>query len=116
MAAEYGVTATVCHFSRVFTNRLLKENTVRTWKMKYLQEVAARRRANEDMTVLGEDLPMDKQVRAYLTALRENGAVVNTAITIACAKGVVKNFDGNLLECNGGHISLTKHWAKYWSV
>ena len=60
---------------------------------------------------LGEDL--DKQVRAYLSALRENGAVVNTAITIACAKGVVKCFDSNLLECNGGHISLTKHWAKY---
>ena len=123
-AAEHGVTATVRHFSRVFTNRSLKESTVRTWKMKYLQEVAARRRANEDTSVkelvnkktgrplmLGEDL--DKQVRAYLTALRETGAVVNTAITIACAKGVVKNFDSNLLECNGGHVSLTKHWAKY---
>ena len=61
--------------------------------------------------ILGEDL--DKQVRAYLIALWENGAVVNTAITIACAKGVVKCFNSNLLDCNGGHISLTKHWAKY---
>lgn len=61
--------------------------------------------------MLGEDL--DKQVQAYLKALRENGAVINTAITIACARGVVKNADSNLLECNGGHISLTKHWAKY---
>ena len=124
-AAEHGVTATVRHFSRVFTHRSLKESTVQTWKMKYLQEVATRRRANEDTTVkelvnkitgrplmLGEDL--DKQVRAYLTALWETGAVVNTAITIACAKGVVKNFDSNLLECNGGgHVSLTKHWVKY---
>ena len=94
------------------------------WKTKYLQQVAARRRANEDTSVkelvnkktgrplmLGEDL--DKQVQAYLKELRENGAVVNTAITIACARGVVKNVDSNLLECNGGHISLTKHWAKY---
>ena len=65
--------------------------------------MAAKRRANEDTTVkelankktgrLGEDL--DKQVRAYLTALTENGTVVNTAITIVCAKGVVKNVDSN---------------------
>lgn len=41
-------------------------------------------------------------------SLCENGAVINTAITIACAKGVLKNYDSNLLECNGGHISLTK--------
>ena len=85
--------------------------------------MAARKRAGEDMTVnklvskktgrpllLGEEL--NKQVQAYLAALRENGAVVNTAVTIACAKGVVKSCDSNLLECNGGHISLTKPWAK----
>ena len=91
------MTATVRHFSKVFTNRSLKESTVRTWKTKYLQQVAARRRANEDTSVkelvnkktgrplmLGEDL--DKQVKAYLKALREYGAVVNTAITIACAR------------------------------
>ena len=92
--------------------------------MKYLQEIAARKRAGEDMTVkelankktgrpllLGEDL--DKQVQAYLVALWENGAVVNTAIAIACAKGVVKFFDSNLLECSVGQVSLTKHWVKY---
>lgn len=60
------MTASASHFS---TNQLLKESTVQTWKMKYLQHVTARRRANEDMTVkelvikktgrplmLGEDL------------------------------------------------------------
>ena len=52
---------------------------------------------------------MDKQVRAYLAALRENGAVVNTTIAIACATGVVISHDSNLLQCNGGHILLTKH-------
>ena len=123
-AAEHGVTASVRYFSKVFPGRSLRESSVRTWKMKYLQEVAAKRRAGEEITVkelankktgrpllLGVDL--DKQIRAYLEALRDNGAVVNTAITIACARGVVKSFDSNLLECNGGHIHLTKHWAKY---
>ena len=57
--------------------------------------------------MLGCDL--DRQVRAYLSTLRSNGAVVNTAIAIACAEGII---DSNLLECNGGHIRLTKSWAK----
>ena len=38
---------------------------------------------------------------------------LSTAIAIACAQGVIKAHDSNLLECNGGHISLTKSWAKY---
>ena len=45
-------------------------------------------------------------------SLRSCGAVVNTAITLACAQGIVVNEDANLLDCNGGHISLTMHWAK----
>ena len=61
--------------------------------------------------MLGEEL--DKQVRTYLKSFRENGAVVNTAIAIACAQGIIKAHDSNLLESNGGHISLTKTWAKY---
>lgn len=61
--------------------------------------------------LLGKEL--DKQVQAYLAAFRERGAVVNTAIAIACAEGIVKNTDRNLLRCNGGHIDLTKHWAVY---
>ena len=93
------------------------------WMTKYRRELAARKRAGEDTTVkelgkktgrplmLGEYL--DRQVCVYLTAFRENGAVVNTAIAIACAKGVIKCHDSNLLKCNGGHILLTKHWAKY---
>ena len=53
--------------------------------------------------LLGEEL--DKRVQAYLISMPESGAVVNTAITIACAVGVVKSHDSNLLECNGGHIN-----------
>ena len=31
---------------------------------------------------------------------------------MAAAEGVVKSFDSNLLQCNGGHIICGKHWAK----
>ena len=56
---------------------------------------------------LGSEL--DKQVEAYLTTLCTNGAVVNTAIAMACAEGIVKSHDSNQLECNGEAIALTKH-------
>ena len=46
------------------------------------------------------------QVRAYLTALRENGAAVKTAIAIGFAEGIVKSKDSSLLASNGGHIAL----------
>ena len=49
---------------------------------------------------------MDRQVRAYLIALGANGAIVNTATAIGCAK------DNNLPAANGRHIGLTKHWRK----
>ena len=35
-------------------------------------------------------------MRTYLISLRENGAVVNTAIALACAEGIVKSKDSNL--------------------
>ena len=55
---------------------------------------------------------MDRQVQAYLTYLRSTGLPVNTAITLGVAEEIVKNEDSNLLATNGGHIVLTKYWAK----
>ena len=43
---------------------------------------------------------------------REGATVVNTAIAIGCAQGLVKLYDSNLLECNGGPIVLKRSWAK----
>ena len=45
--------------------------------------------------------------------MRERGAVVNTAIVLGVAQGIVRNHDSNWLACNGGHICLGKPWAKY---
>ena len=123
-AAEHGVAATVRYYKKRYSQGI-KESSVRTWRKAYTSEVTKRRReGSEDVTVkklpekkrgrpfmLGEELEM--QVRAYLTALRENGAVVNTAIAIGCAEGIVKSKDSNLLAANGGHIVLTKHWGKH---
>ena len=53
------------------------------------------------------------QVRTYLQTLRAICAVVNTFIAIGCAEGIVMNEDSNLLAHNGGHVVLTKRWAKH---
>ena len=37
---------------------------------------------------------------------------MNTAITMACAEGILRNADSNMLAVNGGHILITKDWAK----
>ena len=60
--------------------------------------------------LLGEE--MDGQLRAYISKMRVNGCPINTAIVIATGQGIVKDYDSNLLSENGGHLNLTKDWAK----
>ncbi len=119
-AAEHGVASTIHHYASQFT---LKETTIRGWRDSYIKEIKKRKMENKPVNVtklpekrrgrpllLGEEL--DRQVQAYITALRSNGAVVNTAIVKACAEGIVRSKDSNLLFSKGGHIALTKDWAK----
>ena len=61
--------------------------------------------------MLGKDL--DKQVQAYLKELGRIGGVVNAAIAMASAKGIVRKKDSRMLAENGGHIVFTKDWAYY---
>uniref|UniRef100_A0A1X7V738 Uncharacterized protein n=1 Tax=Amphimedon queenslandica TaxID=400682 RepID=A0A1X7V738_AMPQE len=127
-AAECGVVAAVRHFIKNFPCQ--KENTVRDCRDLYLKELKKKRTAaSVDITksgeikvthftgkrrgrplLLGEEF--DKQVQEYLLFLRERGAVVNTSIVVGCAEGIVRNTDSNLLASNGGHILITKYWAK----
>ena len=55
---------------------------------------------------------LDKQVQAYLTATHEAGGVVNSEVAIAAAMGIIRKQDSNLLAQNGGHIALTRDWAR----
>ena len=54
---------------------------------------------------------LDNQLRDYVKHLRDAGAIVNPAIVISAAEGLIKSHASNL-ECNGGHIILTKSWTK----
>ena len=100
------MTATIRHFSGRYEGCDLKETTVRRFKNEYLLELKRRRDCEDDKVVelpmkkrgcpllLGEEL--DQKVQSYLNALRANGAVVNTAVAVGCAKGVVASEGVNL--------------------
>ena len=125
-AAENGVGSTLRRY--VSKHPDLKESTVRTWRNVYTQELKKRvsvRSGTEAVATRIQELPskkrgrpyllgeeLDKQVRSYLIALRERGGVVNTAIVLACAEGIIKNYDSNILAANGGHLVLTRNWGK----
>ena len=51
---------------------------------------------------------LDWQVQAYLWRLRAAGCVVNSAIVLGAARGVVMKHDSNLLDTKGSLISLKK--------
>ena len=59
--------------------------------------------------LIGNEL--EEQVKLFVGQLRSFGAVVNSAIVRAAAKGIILAKDANLLEENGGGINLTKDWA-----
>ena len=122
-AAEYGVTNAIKHFSKEFVDRQLKESTVREWVAKYKKEVAQRFKLGKSMEVnelpektrghpclLGREL--DNQLQEYVKGLREGKSIINSAIVMSAAMGIVKSHNSDLLEVNGGHIRLSKEWSK----
>ena len=122
-AIEHGNKAAVRHFGRKLDVDL-KASSVATWKSKYLSEMQRKINAGDDdkevtslpvkkrgrPLLLGEDL--DEKVKRYVVAIRNNGGIVTTAITLAAASAIVRRTDRNLLAENGGHITLTRNWAK----
>ena len=51
-------------------------------------------------------------MQEYIKATRVAGGVVNTAIVMAAAVGIVSSSDVTKLKSHGGHIDITKSWAK----
>ena len=112
-AAENGMTNAIRHFSKELPS--LKESTERGWKV-YLCELASKNRAGDEKMLvdhlpvvvkgwpllLGKDI--DLEVQAYIASLCEARGVVNTAIVIAAATGIIRQHNSNLLAANGGHI------------
>ena len=120
---DNGVAAATRCFSRELDGKSLNESTIRGIKKVYLTELSRKRKEREELTITelhhakrGRPLTLgdriDDMVQQYLIKLRECGGMVNTAITIAGARGIILKMDKNRLAENGGHINLTKSWAK----
>ena len=124
-AAEIGTTAAMRYYAKNYPDLELKETSVRRFKNNYQAQLkSSTKEASENFTVqelvpkkrgrpllIGEEL--DEQVREYVRELRKSGVIINAHVVIAVGMGLVMSKDANLLAENGGHVSLTKHWARY---
>lgn len=119
-ASENGPTRASRHFD-------VPEPTARRLKVEYLHKLREIKSTYNDGNyipvvkslptkcqgrplMLGEQL--DAAVRDYIQGMRTVGGVVNTIIVLAAAEGIITARDQSLLVQNGGHIKLTKSWAK----
>ena len=123
-AAVYGINSTIKYYKKINPERALPSSSVFDLKVKYQEALSKRKRSQEEDIEITE-LPskkkgrsllmgelLDGRVQCYIKEMRSKGAVVNTAIVMACAEGVVMHHDSNLLAINGGHIAISKDWAK----
>ena len=55
---------------------------------------------------------LDRAVQDYIKSMRMVGGVVNTAIVMAAAEGIIASQDSGKLREHGGHIQITKAWGK----
>ena len=120
-ALENGNTRAARHFSKVL-NRKINESTARRLKSEYVQALAQKNdpegplvkclptKTQGRLLLLGQDI--DKAVQEYIEATRAAGGVVNTAIVMAAAVGIMSSRDVTKLSSHGGYVNITKTWAK----
>ncbi|KAK6174520.1 hypothetical protein SNE40_017780 [Patella caerulea] len=80
----------------------LGESTVRTMKRKYL---AAVRMTDREITVVENE---KRGVSKHIKLIREAGGIVNSAIVIATARGIVKRKNKWNLAKHGGSLNINK--------
>lgn len=115
-ASLHGNASTVKHFGKLLSHNI-NESTVRSLKQAYLQtckqkkcEVESLMHGNRGKPLALGDL--DDRVKKYIRTLRLAGGIVNRTVTMAAAKGIVKNANPSLLVENGGHVAITERWAR----
>ena len=123
-AAVYGISATIRHYAKIDPKRVLPSSSVFDWKKQYQQEVQKRKRKGEEdfeITALpckkrGQTLLLGNvlggRVHSFIQDMHCHGVVINTAVVMGCAEGIVSHNGSNLLAENGGHITINKDWAK----
>ena len=124
-AAEHGATAAAIHYSKAW-NCHINESTARQFKCQYLEKIkeishSGSRDASVEVTALttkekGRPLLLGKNlddlVKELVENLRISGGVMNTTVVMAGAQGIILSRDATKLQSHGGHINITKSWAR----
>ena len=116
-AAASGNKAAVEKFSKEL-GRPVSESTVRGMKKAYYIALK-HKKDGEPVTRLEHGLrgrplllgDLDAHVQEYIRKLRLAGCIVNRAIVIAAATGVVQHNNPAILSAHGGPLELGKKWA-----
>ena len=116
-AATSGNKAAVEKFSKEL-GRPVSESTVRGMKKAYYIALK-HKKDGEPITRLEHGLrgwplllgDLDAHVQEYIRKLRLAGCIVNRAIVIAAATGVVQHNNPAILSAHGGPLELGKKWA-----
>ena len=117
-AAKNGVSASLRHFKSA-QELDLKESTMCGWVTTYQKRLDSLCKEDKPLrvSVLSEKSrgrplltgsEMEEQVKSFVGQLRSSGAVINSTIVRAAARGIILAKDVNLLEENGRGINLTK--------
>ena len=110
--AEHG-PARASHYFMNVLGKHVAESTVRRLKKEYLQKLKFT--YNEDPQVVtlpkhsrGRPLLLgrehEKSVQIFIDSLRQTGGVLNSAIVVGAAHGIVSDHSPNLLHEHGGHV------------
>lgn len=104
------------HFSSQL-GRKVNESTLRSIKAAYLREKTPERTTLPTLPHSPRGRPLkigqyDGLVQRYVRELRKKGTPVNSAVVIGATRGIITHYDKTLLAENGGHVELTKDWAK----
>ncbi len=119
--AENGVVGARRHFKTY--NWDIHEATLRNFKKKYIEEKKRKRLTEEEDDVLelsckrrGRKLllgdRLDNMVQEYIRRIRDSAGIINTAIVVSSARGILLSQDRTRLAEFGGPATLTIPWAK----
>ena len=112
-AQMHGPTAALRHFKTQYPD--LKYTTVCEWKKAIDAEQKKTQRPVMELKSKKRGRPstlpdeITTIIMRYISAIRDAGGIINTAIVIAAGLGIVKRMDPKLLECNGGHVVLRQN-------
>ena len=110
----HGMSAVLHHFKNKFP--YLKYMTVCEWRkaitVSYSSERSQSghriRRKRRKASSVPENLI--SFIMKYICAIHNVGDIINTAIAIAAALGIIKKVNPMLLKCNGGHVVLQESY------